>query len=666
LRAAHETGGKAFNEPQWSLTTLAAVFLEDGHDRAHEFGNQHPGYTFDSTEKKWAEKKRAHETEGVGWPQCKTIRDAQPSGQPSVCDQCPHFSKGKSPLNLAPKSDNALPDLVIGHEPTAVAKDLAKLIAQGNYYFFNGNALVRIAIEVNDMPRAIEVTAENVRVLAHEISNPVKRIKKGLVPAEIKTDVANIYLKGLEGRWGLKHFAGIATTPTLSGDGSIRSTDGYDPATGLWCHNIPALSIPETPSGQEAAAALLRIRRTFRTFPFTDAARVQDRELGVEVVDPGRPTGLDESSFLVALLTAACRPSLPTAPGFLCDAPKFSGAGTGKGLLAKAVCITASGASPHAFTSGHDAAELDKRLTAALVQGRPAVFLDNFNAKELVSDTLASALTENPAQVRIMGQTKMVPLHVSTFIVITGTGVAIAEDMARRILNTHIDAKIENPEERKFKPGFLDGIFAQRPALLSDLLTIWRWGRQNPGVLEVGRPLGSYEIWAQWVRDPLLTLGLRDPVERMAEIKANDPKRRALVELFDLWHEKHKDTPVRAAELDPEVIQLIDKKARKSDGTVQYSRQWVATFLTQRAGTRVGGYALTQGKEGPESKKIAVYMLVKTTPEPTRQGEQAEGGNAPTEGAPIDPIEAAVQSGSDDLIAAFKGIRCPPAGGSRG
>jgi hypothetical protein len=70
--------------------------------------------------------------------------------------------------------------------------------------------------------------------------------------------------------------------------------------------------------------------------------------------------------------------------------------------------------------------------------------------------------------------------------------------------------------------------------------------------------------------------------------------------------------------------------------------------------------------EGPGGKPFSTYRLVRTTPEPTRQGEQAEGGNAPTEGAPIDPIEAAVQSGSDDLIAAFKGIRCPPAGGTGG
>ena len=82
----------------------------------------------------------------------------------------------------------------------------------------------------------------------------------------------------------------------------------------------------------------------------------------------------------------------------------------------------------------------------------------------------------------------MVPLHVCTFVGITGNGVQIAEDMARRLLNTHLDAKMENPEERKFRPGFLDDIFSQRHALLSDLLSIWRWGRRNPGVLDRGAP----------------------------------------------------------------------------------------------------------------------------------------------------------------------------------
>jgi hypothetical protein len=254
-------------------------------------------------------------------------------------------------------------------------------------------------------------------------------------------------------------------------------------------------------------------------------------EGGVEVIDITQP-GLDESTFLAALLTAVCRQSLETAPGYLLRAPNYSGAGSGKGLLLKSVCMVASGVKPSAFTSGHDANEFDKRLTSALIEARPAVFLDNFNAKELKSDTLASALTESPAMVRPMGHSKNVPLHTRTFIGITGNSVEIAEDMARRIITTNLDAKMEDPESRKFKPGFLDDVLEARPKLLSDALTIWRWGRQT--VLKPGKALGSYEVWAQWCRDPLLMLGARDPVDRIEEIKAADPRRRALIAIFDV------------------------------------------------------------------------------------------------------------------------------------
>src|SRR5262245_16507138 len=224
----------------------------------------------------------------------------------------------------------------------------------------------------------------------------------------------------------------------------------------MWCHDIPNITIPAKPTEDHAKRALRQLRQFFRTFPFADAARLSDPDLGVEVVDLTEPAGIDESSFLAALLTAVCRQSLDLAPGFLCDAPNFSGAGTGKGLLVKAICIIGSGVRPSAFTSGHDAEEFDKRLTSALIEAHPSVFLDNFNAKDLTSDILASVLTESPAMVRPMGHTKMVPLHNRTFIGITGNSVQIAEDMARRLLNTHLDARMENPEQRVFAPGFLD------------------------------------------------------------------------------------------------------------------------------------------------------------------------------------------------------------------
>jgi putative DNA primase/helicase len=292
----------------------------------------------------------------------------------------------KKTLRLAAVYDRSgVPELIInGSDPTATAKALAALIAERDDFLFNGYAPVRIAAEAGCLPRALEVTTEMVRVLAHEICTPTKVTPtKERIPVPLSKDIAQLYLHGLEGSWGLKSFRGISTAPLLSDDGGIRVACGYDTQSGLWCHDIPDIAVPAEPARADAECALSKLRDLFRTFAFSDAARLPDPDLGVEIVDRTKPAGLDESSFLAALLTAVCRQSLDLAPSFLCDAPNYSGSGTGKGLLVKAICVIASGVRPSAFTSGYTAEEFDKRLTAALVEAHPACFLDNFNSKHL-------------------------------------------------------------------------------------------------------------------------------------------------------------------------------------------------------------------------------------------------------------------------------------------
>ena len=224
-------------------------------------------------------------------------------------------------------------------DPTATAKELARLIAERDDFLFNGHAPVRIAVEADYLPRALVVTPEAIRVLAHEICIPVKA-RSGLspAPAPLSKDIAQLYLRGLEGRWRLRPLRGITTAPILDSRGNIRVATGYDVSTGLWCYNIPNLILPEKPSEEDAKEALYRLRFFFRTFPFADSVRVNDPILRVMVTDLKAKVGLDESGFIAGLMTSVCRQSLETAPGLLCTAPAFSGAGTGKGLLIKAVC----------------------------------------------------------------------------------------------------------------------------------------------------------------------------------------------------------------------------------------------------------------------------------------------------------------------------------------
>ena len=115
--------------------------------------------------------------------------------------------------------------------------------------------------------------------------------------------VARMYLE-MDGEWGLQPLAGISTAPLLSSDGSVRAAEGYDHATSLWCANVPTLRIPDHSIRAEAEAALRLLRQAVRTFPFADAPRRKDAALGVEVVNLDRSPGMDESTFLVGLLTA--------------------------------------------------------------------------------------------------------------------------------------------------------------------------------------------------------------------------------------------------------------------------------------------------------------------------------------------------------------------------
>jgi hypothetical protein len=187
--------------------------------------------------------------------------------------------------------------------------------------------------------------------------------------------------------------------------------------------------------------------------------------------------------------------------------------------------------------------------------------------------------------VRPLGRTQMVALNSTAFIAVTGNGVTVAEDLVRRFLVCEFDARCEDPEQRRFGSGFLGNIMKNRAELLGAVLTIWRFGRQHAAELERGRPLG-FEDWAEWCRDPLLALGCCDPVERINRIKADDPHRREIVELFETWHAHHGEKATTAANLAKPVRALIDPHGR--------GRQHIAARLTRLAGTCAGGFALTR------------------------------------------------------------------------
>jgi hypothetical protein len=511
----------------------------------------------------------------------------------------------------------------------ATARALRDLLTHCEYLFDRDVPVKLIQPRDGSPMRAIPLTANNVVIEAHDLCQPIKINHQGeFLPVTLPDRVARMYLD--MGDWNLRPLAGITTAPVLAADGSIRDLEGYDAETGLWCCKVPKLIVPERPGLADAQTALRRLRATFTTFPFADAVRQRDPHLNVDVVDLAEPAGRDESAFLVALLTAVCRPSLWLAPGFLIEAPALSGAGTGKGLLVRAICAIAFGIRPRAFTAGHDRQELEKRIAADLVQAAPALFLDNVNGAVLRSDTLATVITERPARVRIFGELRMAVVNSTAFIAITGNGLTVSEDLARRFISCKLDAACEDPESRPFGPGFLEKVEQDRVQLLSAGLTIWRYGQQNQQELKRGRPLGSFETCCDWVRDPLLTLGCRDPVERVEMLKAHDPYRQNIAELFKTWSKHHRDEPIRASELAEPIRRLIDPLGR--------GRQYVATTLGKMAGTRAAGFVLVRQDAGAKWGAVSYALHQTTNNAPSGIGHRGHRGHRVADPIPADPM----------------------------
>jgi hypothetical protein len=538
----------------------------------------------------------------------KNSRAEQPAGQ---------GNDGRAAVAaIVSNAPKAKPELIIDPaDLPAAARAVRDLIAADTRFFERGVPARIVAAVDGGLPAVLPLSKHHVVHAVHGLAKPVIIKKKGLVAVTLPPRVADLYL-ALDPPWGLRTLAGITSAPLLMDDGAVCCAEGFDAASGLFFARVPDLALPPRPSRADAERALVSLRRTFCTFPFADAARVFDPKLAIEIVDTRKPMGRDESGFLHGLLTAVCRASLWLAPGLALAAPQLSGAGTGKGLLARAISAIAFGARVSAFTAGHDAAELDKRLVAELIEARPMLFLDNVNNTALRSDTLASVMTERPARVRILGASKTAPLNSAVFVCVTGNALTITEDLARRFIWSELDARMEDPEQRPFADGadgFLKQIETRRGQLLTAALTLWRWGRQN--TIAAGKPLGGFEVWARWVRDPLLALGCPDPVERIGVLKTRDLRRQGVAQIFETWWQHHGGAIVTVAALADPVKAAIDPQGR--------GRQYLARATQALAATRAGGFVLSR-QEAAGKWGAATYQLQKISP--SKQSGSDAGG----------------------------------------
>ncbi len=339
------------------------------------------------------------------------------------------------------------------------------------------------------------------------------------------------HLLAAETKWRLPWLDGIVEAPTLDlQSGTVLSRSGYDPETGLWFdpRNLPPIPVfADAPTLADASAALDVIRDLLKEFPFED--------------------GLSFSVAVGAILTAMIRRTLPTAPGFLFDAPQRS---SGKTLLADLIGIIATGYPPGESQWADESAEQRKNIGAILMAGDLIVKFDNC-VRAIGGSTICSAITaRGNFKDRILGVSERMDVPANAMWIFTGNNITVKDDMASRVVRLRLDAHCEFPELRKFERDDLAAYALEhRGELIHAALTILR-AHILAGL--PGRELvnGRFKEWSTYVAGALVWLGMDDPADSRVGVIEDDPVRESRRHLFESWREKFADKWVTAKVID--------------------------------------------------------------------------------------------------------------------
>ena len=326
------------------------------------------------------------------------------------------------------------------------------------------------------------------------------------------------------GTWeGIPPLTGLLSAPALRPDGTLLTTPGYDPPTGLylvWPHDPPAL--PEPPTHAEAVTAAALLAEPFRDFPFEAAHH--------------------RSAVLAALLSLLARYAVGHVPLF---AIRATTRGSGKTLLADAISVIATGRPAAKMPPARDEDEERKRLLAIALAGDPLVVIDNVTGA-LGTPALDVALTSLTFKDRLLGTNETTEAPLDAVFLATGNQMTFRGDTARRVVPIDLLPDVERPEERTdfAHPKLLAYLSAQRPTLVAAALTLLRAyvvaGRPPQGLT----PYGSFEAWSDLIRAALVWAGQPDPcLGRVGLEASSDEAYDSLAALLEAWHACYGDKP---------------------------------------------------------------------------------------------------------------------------
>jgi len=383
------------------------------------------------------------------------------------------------------------------------------------------------AVQRDDVQAVIiPATAEYLRRRLNERARfrTYRRREKSHVLVDCPKDLAH-NIAG-QGDWStFRPLKAIARSPYVRRDGSICETPGYDADSCVfYAPNAAFPIVPTNPTRGDAEQALAVLLEPFKEFPFaTDAAR---------------------SAFVAHILTEIVRPAIRTSPVFVITAPT---PGTGKTLVSEMPSRIVHGYGP-ALRPWVDGEEMRKSLFSSASAGDRTIGFDNLpNGTKVRSPILCGFITAETYSDRKLGASETPAVPNRSVVFLTGNNLTPAGDLARRSIVIRLDADTPSLRDRRFRIPDLRGyVAANRPALLVAGLTVIL--AHIASASQSGKPpLASFEDWSRLVREPLLWLGMADPVTTQDD--ETDDEAAPLAEAFGLIAAEMREKAFTASDL---------------------------------------------------------------------------------------------------------------------
>jgi putative DNA primase/helicase len=466
--------------------------------------------------------------------------------------------------------------------------------------FERGNALYRIIKVKESKSKDKKVSRDedsyiielvNPAWLKLELSKNIKFVKIKMThqgpisePANCSFDIVNSICAN-NGAWDMPYLAGIQNAPVITPEGKIYGRKaGFDHDTELFFTRDFKLPIPEMPTKEEIEQARAVIHEIIREYRFE--------------------SDIDYSVAFAAILSSVVRRMIPTCPFFAIDSTK---AGSGKTKLADCISIIASGNSPATLNvPPFDDKESEKRYDSILLNGDPVILIDNVE-NAIKSDRLCTIATQTQVTARILGQSKVVTVPSNSLWLLTGNNIQFRGDITRRVLKSRINQGVENPDELYFDKDPVQYTSNHRDEIIQSIIIILK-AFLNSDDKPAVKPMGSFEVWSNFIRRAVIWMGLADPCLSKQIIQADDDEKNKISGLLEILYDVFQDKEfivkdmIRTTDEDLKSILEADFQVKG-----EISSRKIGNFLSKNNGRIENGLCLE--KTGTDRTRATIWRI---------------------------------------------------------